>query len=133
MKRSGILKSLKGRIDRGGLAVDASAALFIALIAIPQALVSGPDTAIAMLIGVTLSQMPLDTEQDYLQHALLLTLMVGVIQLAVTLGRFGRLLDLISSTVVSGLTAVVALSILLASDWECRRTPMTSSRARAGS
>lgn len=143
-----LIKAGQRHLRRGDMVVDASAALFIALLAIPQALalaalaglppeygiysasfpvivaalwgripylVAGPDTAVALLIGVTLAQFASSGEAAYLQLSLLLTLMIGAIQLTVTLGRFGRLLDLISSTVVSGLTAAVALSILLAS------------------
>lgn len=77
-------------------------------------LVSGPETAIAMLIGATLAGLALPGSPEYVKLVLLLTLMTGVIQLVVALGRFGRLLDLISSTVIEGLTAAVAVSILVA-------------------
>jgi SulP family sulfate permease len=68
-------------------------------------LVSGPTTPISILVLAALADSWSVGTPAYLQAAILLTLMVGVIQLGLGLARFGALVDFVSHSVMIGFTA----------------------------
>ena len=74
-------------------------------------LVSGPTTAISIVVFGVVSLHAEPGSAEYLSLALTLTFLVGVIQLAMGLARMGALVNFISHTVVIGFTAGAALLI----------------------
>ncbi len=74
-------------------------------------LVSGPTTAISIVVYSAISPLAEPGSPEYLSLVLTLTFMVGAIQLAMGLGRLGTLVNFISHTVVIGFTAGAAILI----------------------
>ncbi|HEX6828860.1 MAG TPA: SulP family inorganic anion transporter [Burkholderiales bacterium] len=74
-------------------------------------LVSGPTTAISVVVFATISPLADPGSQDYVRLALTLTFLIGLTQLAMGLARMGALVNFISHTVVIGFTAGAALLI----------------------
>jgi SulP family sulfate permease len=74
-------------------------------------LVSGPTTAISIVVFAALSPLAEPASAPYIALALTLTLLVGVIQLAMGLARLGALVNLISHTVILGFTTGAAFLI----------------------
>src|SRR5512145_712746 len=74
-------------------------------------LVSGPTTAISIVVYGAISPLAEPGSPEYLSLVLTLTFMVGAIQLAMGLGRLGTLVNFISHTVVIGFTAGAAILI----------------------
>lgn len=74
-------------------------------------LVSGPTTAISLVVFATLSPLAAPESADFIRLALTLTFLIGVVQLALGLLRLGKLVNFVSHTVVVGFTAGAALLI----------------------
>jgi len=74
-------------------------------------LVSGPTTAISIVVYSAISPLAEPGSPQFLSLALTLTFLVGAIQLAMGLGRLGTLVNFISHTVVIGFTAGAAILI----------------------
>lgn len=74
-------------------------------------LVSGPTTAISIVVFAAVSPLAVPGTPEYIGLALTLTLLVGLIQLAMGLLRLGALVNFISHTVVVGFTAGAACLI----------------------
>ena len=74
-------------------------------------LVSGPTTAISIIVFSTLSPLADPGTADYVRLALTLTFMAGVFQLIFGLARMGTLINFVSHSVVVGFTAGAALLI----------------------
>lgn len=74
-------------------------------------MVSGPTTAISAVLFASLSQFTPAGTPPYVEMALALTIMVGVIQLAAGLARLGALIAFVSHSVIVGFTAAAALLI----------------------
>jgi len=74
-------------------------------------LVSGPTTAISIVVFAALSPLAEPASAPYIALALTLTLLVGLIQLAMGLARLGALVNLISHTVILGFTTGAAFLI----------------------
>src|SRR5512137_1548710 len=68
-------------------------------------LVSGPTTAISIVVFSTISPLAEPGSPDYVSLVLTLTFLIGVVQLAMGLARMGTLVNFISHTVVIGFTA----------------------------
>lgn len=75
-------------------------------------LVSGPTTAISIVIYSTMSTLAVPGTQPYVQLVLLATFLIGVFQLAMGVARLGVLVNFISHTVVVGFTAGAGLLII---------------------
>jgi len=75
-------------------------------------LVSGPTTAISVLVFATLSPLAEPGSERYIGLALTLALLAGAMQLAMGLARLGALVNFISHTVIIGFTAGAAFLIL---------------------
>ena len=74
-------------------------------------LVTGPTTAISLVVLSTLIQLAQPGGDHYLQLAFFLALMVGVIQIVMGLARLGSLLNFVSHSVILGFTAGAAVLI----------------------
>ena len=74
-------------------------------------MISGPTTAISALVFGALSGTFTPGSDAYIQHVLLLTLMVGMFQLALGLASLGRLVAFVSYSVMLGFTAAAAVLI----------------------
>ncbi|MGE5048770.1 MAG: SulP family inorganic anion transporter [Deltaproteobacteria bacterium] len=74
-------------------------------------LISGPTTAISIVVFSVISPLAEPGGPDFIRLALTLTLMVGALQLAMGLLRMGALVNFISHTVVIGFTAGAAILI----------------------
>jgi SulP family sulfate permease len=74
-------------------------------------LVSGPTTAISIVVFAAISPLAEPGSAGFIQLTLTLTFLVGVIQLAMGIARLGTLVNFISHTVVIGFTAGAAILI----------------------
>jgi sulfate permease, SulP family len=74
-------------------------------------LVSGPTTAISIVVFSTISPLAVPGSAPYVQLVLTLTLLVGLIQLVLGLARLGTLVNFVSHTVVVGFTSGAAVLI----------------------
>lgn len=75
-------------------------------------LVSGPTTAISIVIYSTMSAVAEPGSREYIQLVLTMTFLVGLFQLVMGLARLGVLVNFISHTVVIGFTAGAGLLII---------------------
>jgi len=75
-------------------------------------LVSGPSTAISIMVFAMVSPVAQPGSAHYIGLVLTLTLLVGVIQLTMGLARLGALVNFISHTVILGFTAGAACLIM---------------------
>ncbi len=75
-------------------------------------LISGPTTAISIVIFTTLSPLVPPSSEEYIQMALTLTFLAGFFQLALGAARLGALVNFVSHSVVIGFTS--GASILIA-------------------
>jgi len=74
-------------------------------------LISGPTTAISIVVFATVSQFAEPGSPEYIQLALTLTFLAGAYQLGLGLGKMGALINFVSHSVVVGFTAGAALLI----------------------
>ncbi|MGE5239419.1 MAG: SulP family inorganic anion transporter [Chloroflexota bacterium] len=74
-------------------------------------LISGPTTAISLVIFTTISPLADPSSQDYIRLVLTLTLLAGLFQLGLGLARLGTLVNFVSHSVVVGFTAGAAILI----------------------
>lgn len=86
-------------------------AIIAALFGSSWHLVSGPTTAISIVIFGAISPLAEPGSGEYIRLALTLTFMVGAIQLIMGMARMGTLVNFISHTVVIGFTAGAAILI----------------------
>jgi len=86
-------------------------AIIAALFGSSWLLVSGPTTAASVVLFSALSLHATPGTPEYVQLALTLTMMVGMIQLVMGFARFGALVNFISHSVILGFTAGAALLI----------------------
>ena len=104
--------SIAGMPPEYGLYTGMIPAIIAALFGSSWLLVSGPTTAASILLFSSLSLHAAPGSPDYVQLALTLTLMVGLIQLSLGLVRFGALVNFISHSVIVGFTAGAAILIV---------------------
>jgi sulfate permease, SulP family len=76
-------------------------------------LVSGPTTAISIVVFATMSPLATPGSADYVRLVLSLTFLVGLFQLALGAMRLGSLVNFVSHTVVVGFTAGAAVLIAI--------------------
>lgn len=74
-------------------------------------LVSGPTTAISIVVFASISPLAEPGSAQFIGMVLTLTLLAGLIQLAMGLARLGTLVNFISHTVIIGFTAGAAILI----------------------
>jgi sulfate permease, SulP family len=74
-------------------------------------LVSGPTTAISLVIFANVSRLADPGSAEYIRLVLALTLLTGMFQLGLGLARLGAVADFVSHSVVTGFTAGAAILI----------------------
>ncbi len=87
-------------------------AIIAALFGSSYHLISGPTTAISIVIFTSLSPLAPPSSSEYIQMALTLTFLAGFFQLLLGIARLGALVNFVSHSVVLGFTA--GASILIA-------------------
>ena len=87
-------------------------AIIAALFGSSWHLVSGPTTAISIVIYSTMSGIAVPGTPEYIRLVLMVTFLTGVFQFAMGLARMGVLVNFISHTVVLGFTAGAGLLII---------------------
>jgi SulP family sulfate permease len=103
--------TIAGLPPQYGLYAAMVPAIVAALWGSSRHLVSGPTTAISVLVFATLSPLAEPGSERYLGLVLTLALLAGVFQLAMGLARLGALVNFISHTVIVGFTAGAAFLI----------------------
>ena len=104
--------TIAGLPPQYGLYTGMVPAVFAALFGSSWLLVSGPTTAASLVLFSSLSQHALPGSTEYVQLAITVTFMVGLIQLSMGMVRFGSLVNFISHSVVVGFTAGAAVLII---------------------
>ncbi|MEW6602849.1 MAG: SulP family inorganic anion transporter, partial [Nitrospirota bacterium] len=87
-------------------------AIIAALFGSSYHLISGPTTAISIVVFTALSPLAAPSSAEYIHMALTLTFLAGLFQMALGVARLGALVNFISHSVVIGFTA--GASILIA-------------------
>ncbi len=103
--------TIAGLPPQYGLYTAMMPAVVAALFGSSWHLVSGPTTAISIVVFSSISPLAEPGTAQYVSLALTLTFLIGVIQLAMGLARMGTLVNFISHTVVIGFTAGAAILI----------------------
>ncbi|MGV1099677.1 SulP family inorganic anion transporter [Thiovibrio sp. JS02] len=103
--------TIAGMPPEYGLYAGMVPAIVAALFGSSWLLVSGPTTAASIVLFSSLSKYAAPGSAEYVQLALTLTMMVGLIQLAMGFARLGALVNFISHSVVVGFTAGAAILI----------------------
>ncbi|MBI3561075.1 MAG: SulP family inorganic anion transporter [Gammaproteobacteria bacterium] len=103
--------TIAGMPPEYGLYAGMIPAVVAALFGSSWHLVSGPTTAASILLFSVLSTHAEPLSTHYVQYAITLTFMVGVIELALGAARLGTLINFISHSVVIGFTAGAAILI----------------------
>ncbi len=86
-------------------------AIIAALFGSSHHLVSGPTTAISIVLFTTISPLAPPGTPSYVEMVLALTFLAGLFQLALGLARLGALINFVSHSVVVGFTAGAAVLI----------------------
>ena len=105
--------ALAGMPPAYGLYAGMIPAIVAALFGSSWHLVSGPTTAASIVVFSALSNFAEPASARYVELALTLTLMVGLIQLALGLFRLGTIVNFISHSVVIGFTAGAGVLIAI--------------------
>ncbi len=103
--------TIAGMPPEYGLYAGMVPAIIAALFGSSWHLVSGPTTAASIVLFSSLSQFAEPASAQYVQLALTLTFMVGLLQLVMGMARLGTLVNFISHSVVLGFTAGAAVLI----------------------
>ena len=74
-------------------------------------LITGPTTAVSLVVFSSLSPLAPPESAAFIELAFMLALMVGIIQIAMGIARFGNLLNFVSHSVLLGFTAGAAVLI----------------------
>ena len=76
-------------------------------------MLSGPNTAMSVVMGLSLAPFALSGSALYVGYAAGVTLAVGVIEYAVGRLRWGRMFDFVPAVVIDAITMAVAITIIL--------------------
>ena len=87
-------------------------AIIAALFGSSYHLISGPTTAISIVIFTSLSPLAPPSSAEYIQMALTLTFLAGLFQFGLGVARLGALVNFVSHSVVVGFTAGAAILIV---------------------
>jgi SulP family sulfate permease len=107
------LATLAGMPPEYGIYTSIFPVIFASLWGSSWHTLSGPNTAVCVLIAWAVAPFASAGSEYYIGYVLALTLMVGVIQLALGIFRLGAVLDFISQTVISAIVLAVALIIIV--------------------
>jgi sulfate permease, SulP family len=103
--------TLAGLPPAWGINAAIVAGLVGALAGSSRHVLSGPTNAVALALAASLAPLAAMGSAEYLRLALIATLMLGVVQIAVALLRLGTLTNLISPSVLLGFTTGAAVLI----------------------
>ena len=106
--------TLAGMPPQYGLYAAMIPAIVAALFGSSFHLVSGPTNVVSIFVFASLAPLAMPGSTEYIGMVLTLTLLTGVMQLAMGLARMGALVNFISHTVVISFTAGAACLILAA-------------------
>ena len=106
--------TLAGLPPQYGLYCAIVPAIVAALWGSSWTMVSGPTNALSLVVFATVAPLALPRSDDYIALVLTLTLIVGLMQLAMGVARLGALVNFISHTVIVGFTAGAGLLIVAA-------------------
>ncbi|MEW8509006.1 MAG: SulP family inorganic anion transporter [Candidatus Thiodiazotropha sp.] len=93
-------------------------AIFVTLFASlfgSSSMLGGPNTAVAILIGITVAPFAGRGSPLYIDYVILLSLMVGLIQLLIWLARGGKYFQYLSPAAITGITSGVGIILVLSS------------------
>ncbi|MCK9420490.1 MAG: SulP family inorganic anion transporter [Nitrospirae bacterium] len=85
--------------------------IIAALFGSSRHLISGPTTAISIVIFTTVSPLSTPGSAEYIQMVITLTFLAGIFQLSLGMARLGALVNFVSHSVVVGFTAGAAILI----------------------
>jgi SulP family sulfate permease len=94
-----------------GLYTAMITAVIAAIFGSSMIMISGPTTAISAVLFATLSDVAVPGTQRYIELALMLTVMVGIFQMAGGIGKLGGIVSFVSHSVMTAFTAAAALLI----------------------
>jgi len=103
--------TLAGMPPEYGLYLSMVPAVIAALWGSSWHAVSGPTTAVSLLVFATLAPLATPGSAEYIRLALTLSFMAGLMMLALGVARLGGLVNFVSNTVVVGFTAGAGLLI----------------------
>ena len=86
--------------------------IIAALFGSSKHLISGPTTAISLVVFATVSKISVPGDADYIPLVLTLTFLAGVYQLVLGFARMGVLVNFVSHSVIVGFTTGAAILIL---------------------
>ncbi len=107
------LAALAGLPPEYGIYTSIFPVIIAALFGSSFHVMSGPNTALAVLIFIDLSAFASRGTEQYIMYAMGLTFMAGVFQLAFGLARLGVVFNYISHSVIVGLAAGVGVVIII--------------------
>ncbi|MBF0590475.1 MAG: SulP family inorganic anion transporter [Nitrospirae bacterium] len=102
---------IAGMPPQYGLYTAIVPAIIAALFGSSRHLISGPTTAISLVIFGSIGALAAPGSEQYIKLVLLLTVLVGVIQFTLGAARLGSLINFVSHSVVIGFTAGAAVLI----------------------
>ena len=103
--------TLAGLPPAWGLYAAVVPGVIAALVGSSRQVLTGPTNALSLALAAALAPLALVGSAEYLRLALVVTLFVGVLQVAVALLRLGSLAEFISPSVLLGFTSGAALLI----------------------
>ncbi len=109
------LASLAGMPPEYGIYASIFPVIVAALFGSSYHALSGPNTAVCVLIAASVAPFASPATDAYIGYVLALTLMAGLIQFGFGLLGRGGLLDFVSPTVISAIVLAVALIIIVSS------------------
>jgi len=107
------LATLAGMPPEFGIYTSIMPVLLAALWGSSRHALSGPNTAVCVMIAAAVAPFASIGTLDYIGYVLALTLMVGITQLLIGLSRLGTLLDFISQTVIEAIVLAVGFVIIV--------------------
>lgn len=96
-----------------GLYTAMITAIIAALFGSSMIMISGPTTAISAVLFATLSDVAAPGSTNYIELALMVTVMVGIFQMAAGIGKLGGIVSFVSHSVMTAFTAAAALLIMV--------------------
>jgi len=113
LPQSVALATLAGMPPEYGIYASAIPVIIASLWSSSWHALSGPNTAVAIMIMTTIIPFSTVGVEFYIKMVFLLTLMVGLIQVVFAITRFGHLMNFISHSVMAGVTNAVGIIIIV--------------------
>lgn len=111
------LASLAGMPAQYGIYTSIFAVMAAALFGSSWQSLSGPNTAVAIMVLGTVVPFANMGTQTFIGLVFVLTLFVGLVQVVMALSRTGVFLELVSHSVVSAVTHAVGILIIISAGW----------------